>query len=40
MIDELVWGLGVKILTQVRYTVMLFELLVLISYILLHAVET
>jgi len=38
--DELVWGLGVKILTQVRYTVMLFELLVLVSYILLHVMET
>jgi len=40
MMDELVWGLGVKILTQVRYTVMLFELLVLVSYILLHVMET
>lgn len=40
MMDELVWGLGVKILTQVRYIVLLFELLVLVSYILLHVMET
>ena len=40
MMDELVWGLGAKILTQVRYTVMLFEFLVLVSYILLHVMET